>query len=178
MKLIIIGAGGLARVIAEMITRAGVDELVGFVDDSTSAPNQLLGLPILGKSKDLPKIAADGVACGAVIAIGNPQVRLKLGRAAKEAGLELPAIVAASAVVSLSAKLSEGVIVAPQAVIGPDVTVGLLTIVNTAAVVEHDASIDEVCNIGPRALVDARAKLGPEVSLKGGQVVGPDQELA
>ncbi len=178
MKLVIVGAGGLARVVAEMIIRAGVDELVGFVDDSASATNQLLGLPVLGTSKVFSKLAADGVAAGAVIAIGNPEVRLKLAQALREAGLALPAIVAESAVVSPSAKLSEGVIVAPQAVIGPDVTVGPLSIVNTAAVIEHDASIDEVCYIGPRALVEARAKLGREVFVKGGQVVGPDEELA
>ncbi len=178
MKLVIVGAGGLARVVAEMITQGSLDEVAGFVDDSVSPAKQLQSLPVLGSSKDLPKLAADGVASGAVIAIGNSQVRLKLAQVVRDAGLVLPAIVAVSATVSPSAKLSEGVIVVSQAVIGPDVTVGPLSIINTAAVIEHDACIDEACYVGPRALIDARAKLGREVSVQGGQVVGPDEQLS
>ena len=177
MKLVIVGAGGLARVVAEMIIAAGVNELVGFVDDSHSPPKQVQGLPVLGSTKDLPKLAADGAISGAVIAIGNCEARLKLAQKVRNAGLALPAVIAPSATVSPSAKLSEGVIVTCHAVIGPDVTIGPLSIINTAAVIEHDVSIDEACYVGPRALVDARAKLGREVFLKAGQIVGQDEEV-
>ena len=177
MKLAIYGAGGLGRVVAESILRTGAHDLAGFIDDSPTPPAGVPGGSILGGSDDLADLAASGAIEGVVVAIGANAVRAKLAAKAQAAGLALPAIVDATAVLSPSANVGEGAVIAAAAVIGPAATIGRLAIVNAAAVVEHDATVGEAAYVGPRALIDARARIAEGAWIDGGRVVGKDEAV-
>jgi sugar O-acyltransferase (sialic acid O-acetyltransferase NeuD family) len=177
VKLAILGAGGLGRVVAESIVRTGLHDVAGFIDDSDSAPSEVMGLPLLGSSDDLPEIASQTGITGAVVAIGNNLVRERLAQEVLAAGLALPAIIDAAATVSPSALVGDGAVVSAAAVIGPGTTVGRLTIINTAAIVEHDATLGEASYVGPRCLVDARARVGPGACVERGVTVDKDEEF-
>ena len=174
MRIVIIGAGALGRVVAEIIARTGEDELAGFVDDSSSLADEVNGVPVLGDSGTLAALAARGSADAAVVALGQGPLRLVKGQVALAAGLKLPVICDSSAIVSPTAFIEEGAIISPLVVIGPGARIGRLAIIGSGSVIEHDALVEEGCYVGPRCLVDARAHLAAGARLTGGAVIAQD----
>jgi FlaA1/EpsC-like NDP-sugar epimerase len=69
MRVVIIGAGGHGQVVANVLLAmqaAGQPWTpIGYVDDDANAQGSVrLGLPVLGRRADLPRIAHDGVIVG------------------------------------------------------------------------------------------------------------------
>jgi len=71
-KVIVIGAGGHGRVIADIITLAG-DKVIGFLDDKE--PEQLSEIPYLGKCKDILKYQKDAWF---IVGIGDNHIRKEM----------------------------------------------------------------------------------------------------
>ena len=55
--LIIIGAGGHGRVIADIVQKLGVYHSIAFLDDGDA--KETMGLPIVGKAADVEKYLMD-----------------------------------------------------------------------------------------------------------------------
>ncbi|WP_211259582.1 acetyltransferase [Belnapia moabensis] len=177
LRVVIIGAGGHAKVIIEAV-RAQGGEVVGLVAQANdSAP--VLGAPILGGDEVLPALRAQSLDA-AIIAIGNNALRERLGRKAQSLGFALPHVVHPTAFLSPSARLGAGVVVMARAVVGTDTSVADLAIINTAAAVDHDNSIGLAAHIAPGCAlagtvrVGARALVGVGSALRPGIRVGAD----
>ncbi len=156
--IVIYGAGGHAKVVAQSLSRLGRWRVVGFIDDVAPerAGEAFVGATVLGTRTLLPRLRADG--CGAIaLALGHNRVRLALGRELSEAGWSLPAIVDPSAVVAADVQLGQGVFVGAKAVVEPGVQIGDLTIINTAAVVCHDSHVGHGAHVCPRVCVGGHA---------------------
>jgi len=169
MRVIIIGCGSLGRVAHDVLQRLGQDEVVGFADDAAPA-----GRLVLGRSDELKLLAERMRIDAAVVAVGRGDLRRTLAARARQAGLQLPAVVSRSAVVSPSAEIGEGALVMPMVVVGPDVKIGELAVVCAASAIEHDAVLEEACCVGPRCLIDARAVVAAGSRVPGGAVVPQD----
>jgi UDP-3-O-[3-hydroxymyristoyl] glucosamine N-acyltransferase len=170
MKLVIVGAGDLGRVVAEAVLAAGRGQLAGFVDDrgGAVAPPQA---PLLGRLDDLAALKSAGRVDAAVVAVASALPRRALAQRIEALGLMLATIVHPSAVISPSARLAEGVIVAAGVVVGPAASLHKCAIVNTAAVIEHDAVLEPFCYVGPRCLIDAYATVAAEAATPAGAVI-------
>ena len=142
--VIVIGAGGHGKVIADIITACG-DRFLGFLDDDE-------GKVTLGKVSDYGKYA-DALF---VIGIGNPKIRKKIS------GLPCRWYTAIhpSAVISPSAKIGEGTVIMPNAVVNADARIGRHCIVNSTAVVEHDNEIDDFAHISVGAKLGGTVRIG------------------
>lgn len=138
-KVVIIGASGHGKVIADII-KANNDEVVGFLDDDASKKP-------LDKISDYTKY----IDYEFVIAIGDSNIREKLS---KELKCKWYTAIHPSAVISPSAKIGEGTVIMPEVVINADAIIGKHCIINTRAVVEHDN------NIGNYSHISVGAKLG------------------
>ncbi|MFO0285883.1 MAG: hexapeptide transferase, partial [Brevundimonas sp.] len=124
--LILFGAGGHARVVAEAWRAAGGGPVLFVAPDPPDAP----GLP--GPWTD----TAPGGALSAHVAVGDNGLRRRLvgeARVQSWQGVRHPA-----AIIAPDAVIGEGTLIGALAVIQPMVRVGAHVIVNTAAVVEHD----------------------------------------
>lgn len=183
--IVIVGAGGHAKVVADALAGAG-RRVLGALDPSFNRGERALcGLPLLGDDSWLegrrPGSLEAAVGVGA-----NPDVapRRRIQLRLKERGLRLPPVVAPSASVSLSATLGEGAQVLTRAVVHPEARVGEGAVVNTAAVVEHDVVMGAFSFAAPGAVLCGNVKLGdgafvgaaavvlPGVSVGAGAVVG------
>ena len=71
-NVIIIGAGGHGRVIADIIALSG-DVVLGFLEDKN--PSEFSGVTILGKLKDVEKYKQDSLF---IVGIGNNQLRKQI----------------------------------------------------------------------------------------------------
>ncbi|NJL93381.1 MAG: acetyltransferase [Anaerolineae bacterium] len=156
--ILIIGAGGHGKVIAEALRRQG-QVVLGFLDDAPQlSRQQVLGLPVLGACQHWPTLAPEGL----VIAIGSNTIRQRL---AQQLAAH-PQVPPWTRVVHPAATLAEAVQVGPGSVclagsiVGVDVVLGAHVILNTGATIDHDCTIGDF------------AHLAPGVHLAGGVTVG------
>ena len=162
-RLVLYGAGGHGKVVADIVEKQGHYDLVGFIDDCRSG--DFFGLPILGERGALQELQHHGVK-HAIATIGDNKVRELIGEYLVEAGFSLGVAVHPSAQIAKGVNLGSGTAVMPGAVIGPDAIVGRGCIVNTGASVDHD------CNLGDYVHAAPGARLGGGVSVGARTLVG------
>lgn len=143
-RVVILGAGGHAHVIADIIEAEG-NQVVAFLDDDKSQPD------CAGSISNYKEYSGSEF----IIGIGNAAVREKLSKL----DLHWHTAIHPSAIISKSAKIGEGTVVMPNAVINARTTIGKHCIINSGAIVEHD------CLIGDCSHISVGANLGGTVSV-------------
>lgn len=151
-RVVIIGASGHGKVIADIICSCG-DTVVGFLDGG-DVSDTILGFPFLGKETEY----VNYLDCKFVIAIGNSQIREKLVKSMPDA--KWYTAIHPSAVISpLETSIGEGSVVMANAVINPGATIGKHCIINTSSVVEHDNVIEDYVHISVGARLAGLVKV-------------------
>jgi sugar O-acyltransferase (sialic acid O-acetyltransferase NeuD family) len=153
MNVLIMGAGGFAKEVVDLVRALGHIPVACFQEGGSapSAGHVLTGLPVVSRLEDVSFDAA-------AVAVGSPRVR---ERFMALAGAEnCPVLVHPSAVVSESAALGQGVLVMQNSVVNSDSVVETGTIVDVLCYVAHD------CRVG------AYTHLAPGTMLAGGSSVG------
>ena len=159
-RLLIVGAGGHAAVVAEMAELVGAWEQICFVDNKYPDLTSIIDLPVVGNSSAIPGLISD--EADFVIAIGNNQTRLKLHHEILDAGGRVVSVVHPSAVVSPSAMIEKGSVVMAQAVINARTTIGAACIINTGATIDHDCRIEPAVHISPGAHLAGGVSVGEQ----------------
>lgn len=163
-KLLIWGAGGHGRVVADAVACGGQFELVGWLDDvhPERAGQIFEGAPILGGVECLPDFRAQGIGW-LVVAVGQCAARARLAASAVEQGWKLAAVVHPAASVARSAFVGVGSFVAAGAVVAPGVRLGHNVIINHGATVDHDCDVAEAAHVCPGAHLAGNVRLGERV---------------
>ena len=169
-RVIVIGAGGHGRSMAEAILLLGRDELVGFVDDRADANAKVWSYPILGRKDSLHTLRA--LADTVVVAIGNNAVREKLHARVREAGFELLSVIHPTAFVSPTATLGAGCAVMAGAVVGTEAQLGEGVVVNCGATVDHHCRVDAFGHLGVNACMAGGSVLGHGAWMQAGSALG------
>ncbi|MCC6338273.1 MAG: acetyltransferase [Myxococcales bacterium] len=155
LPVLVFGAGGHGRVVAEVVQSAGL-VVEGFVDDNELIEKQALGLPVLGTGAWLARQPPRVVALG----IGGNRARERVAAALTEQGHTLLTAVHARAWVSPTARLGAGTVVMAMSVVNAEVRVGAGVILNTASVVEHECVIGDFTHVSPSATLGGGARVG------------------
>ncbi len=169
--VVILGAGGLAREVAEYVQAMSAGHrVVGFVDaDSSRAGETLNDVPILGTLESVPS----GRPLFAVAGAGNIAPRRQQVSEMTQAGLDPLLVIHPAAIVLPSARIGRGSIVAPGAVVSSNATLGEHVLVNYGATVGHDVSVGSCSVIGPGARVSGWVTLEDGCYLGAGAIVLP-----
>lgn len=176
-RLLVVGAGGHGRSVAEAVQLSGDFEMVGFLDDGAFARgDDVWGLPVLGPASEFASYAA--LASHAVVAIGNNALRQKLCAQLQAAGFALACVVHPRAIVSPRAQLGEGVAVMAGAIVGTEAVLGQGVIVNCGAVVDHHAQVHEFGHLGVNACMAGGSVLGALAWMQAGSAIGYGVQLA
>ena len=164
-EIVIYGAGGHGKSVLELIMLLGTYDVLGFIDDGIPKGESVLGIPVLGDHRELPKLYKQGVrlAINAVGGIGNILIREKVFHQLYSEGFGCPAIVHPKAFIEASAEMAAGTQVFPFAYVGSDVRVGFGSIINTAAIVSHECKLGERVNISPKAVLAGGVNVGDKV---------------
>lgn len=180
-RLIILGAGGHGRSVAEAAHMMGVWDSIAFLDDGLSpSVDAWSGMPVLGAFTDVEKVVTDLDEC--LVAIGNQQRRRQLSEELLAVGVRLATVIHPRAWVSTAATIAEGVAVMAGAVVGGRARVGRGVIINANATVDHDAILEDFAHLGVGVqlaggvIVRAGAWLQAGVSA-GYRVVVPEQSV-
>jgi sugar O-acyltransferase (sialic acid O-acetyltransferase NeuD family) len=156
-NVVIIGANGHGRVIADIIVRSG-DCVSGFLDDD---PN----IDCLGKTEDIHKVAKGNKF---IIGIGDNYIRKQI---AEKYDVEWHTAIHPSAVIASDASIGEGTAVMAGAVVNPSAKVGRHCIINTGALVEHDCGIADYTHVSPRAATGGTVVVGELTHIGIGAVI-------
>jgi UDP-N-acetylbacillosamine N-acetyltransferase len=153
-KLVIIGAGGHSKSVADIFLQSNPKSTVVFVDINADPGKKILGFPVIKETKD----HIDG---SVVIAIGDNNTRKRVFD--KYAKFGFTNVISKNAHVGINASLGNGNFIANFTHIGPDSKIGDNNIVNNGAIIEHEAEVGNHCHFAPRSVVSGQCKVGDNV---------------
>lgn len=162
--LVIHGCGGHARSVASAVK--GQWNVV-FVDANARPGEVILGCPVYRSPEQIP----DAAGAAHHVALGALAEKKALFESLRAAGRSLPVLIAPGAVVAEGAELGDGTFVGVGAYVGPNARIGVNTIINTHAVVEHDAVVGDHTHISINAAVAGYSRIGSEVMIGAGATV-------
>ena len=152
-KVVIIGASGHGKVIADIVLKSG-DLVVGFLDDNPELKEEFIGFPLLGKVSEADKFKEYQF----VIAIGNADIRERI---ANKLDVKWYTAIHPTAVVAgIDVKLGEGTVVMANTAINSNAKIGKHCIINTGAIVEHDNLIGDFVHISVGAKLAGNVTVG------------------
>jgi len=169
VRLLLVGGGGHALVVAEAALEAG-HILAGFLDDDPAAAvaNAHPGIPRLGGLNDTPESGPTA----RILAIGDlPRRRAMIGQASP---IPAHSVIHPDASVSPSARIGAGVFIGPHAVIHTLARIGPHAIINSGAIVDHECDIGENVHLAPGAALGGRVRVGPDTLVGLGARVIPN----
>lgn len=161
--VILIGGGGHAKVVADVVLASG-DRILGFLDDDPEN-NDLFGYPSLGMVSDWARYAGTALF---ILAVGSNLLRESLKRSMD---VHWYTAVHPSAQIGTAVKIGAGSVIMANAALNPDSSVGMHCIINTGAIIEHDNHIADYVHISPRAVLCGGVTVGTRTHVGAGAVV-------
>lgn len=164
-SVVIIGASGHGKVIADIILKSG-DSIQGFLDDNKELGDSFIGYPILGNVRDYKKY----LDCKFIIAIGNADIRERIVNKLSDA--KWYTAIHPTAVISLiGVKIGEGTVIMANSVINSCSCIGKHCILNTSSVIEHDNQVDDFVHTSVASSLAGSVKVGKKTWIGTGATV-------
>lgn len=174
-KLIIIGASGHGKVLADIAAKNGYSEIV-FLDDNEDI-HKCGDYPVIGKSSEVGKIVGD-----VIVGIGNSTIRKRIQEIIPES--RMVTLVHPNAIIANDVVIGAGTVVMAGVVINPGTKIGKGCIINTCSSVDHDCEVGDyshisvgshLCgsiNIGKQTWIGAGATVKNNISIASGCMIG------
>lgn len=170
--IIILGAGGHAKVVVATAQEMGYILDAIYDDDPEKNGSAVLGVPVLG-SFDLIRT---GEVKKAVIAVGDNQARKIIAEKYQDC-CQWITLVHPYSYLHPSVKLGQGTVVFAGACIQPDTSIGQHCIINTGATIDHDSTINDYVHIGPGVNLAGNVNVGKGTLLGAGGTVIPGKSI-
>ncbi len=171
-KLIVLGAGGHAKVLIDIIHSKSGDILAVCDLNPLRDGTDLLGERVMGNEDIVFRSDPESVMLvNGVGSVGETKVRTDLFLRFKKLGYAFANVISPDSCVSENAEIGEGTCVMQGAVIQAGCRIGNNVIVNTSASVDHDCRIDDHCHIAPGVTISGNVRIGPETHIGCGATV-------
>lgn len=173
-KVVIIGAGGHAKVIADIIEKSE-DIVYGFLDDNIEQGKTIIkDYKVLGKISECEYLQSDDSDLYFIIAIGNNYKRKCIY---EHYTLNYYTAIHPNAIIGMEVKIGEGTTLMANACINANVQIGKNCIINTGAVIEHDDIIEDYVHVSPNATICGTVKVGAFTHIGAGTVIKNNLEI-
>lgn len=152
--LVLIGGGGHASVLADILLGQGRDILAVISPKDVSSRNVFSGILHLNNDYDVRRFPSNEVLLvNGIGAVPRSSFRERISQYFLELGYKFETVISSKAMVSEHAMIKSGVQVLPGASVQTGAIICDHSIINTGAVVEHDCDIGAYCHIAPNATV-------------------------
>ncbi len=162
-RLVLLGAGGYAYTLADLVAQTGEYKEVIFLDDNPATKN------VCGVCADYVKFKDENTAF--YPAFGHNEVRMKWLKQLRAEGLTVPTFIHPRAYVSPTAKLETGVVILPLAVVNTNCHIKSGCIVNCGAIVDHDCILEEGVHLCAGAVIKAENRIPAKLKVEAGEVI-------
>lgn len=159
-KLIIIGASGHGKVIADIAVKNGYEDIV-FLDDNESL-TECAGFPVVGKTSEAANMDGDKI-----VAIGNAIIRERI----QKKNENIVTLIHPNAVISRRVRIGKGTVVMAGVVINSDAVIGEGCIINTCSSVDHDCKVGDFSHVSVGSHVAGTAVVGERTWIGAGATV-------
>lgn len=159
-KLVIIGASGHGKVIADIAIKNGYENIV-FLDDNKEI-KECSGFPVVGTTDE-----ADRFECDKIVAIGDAQTRQSIQNNLNR----VVSLIHPSAVISRRVIVGDGTVIMAGAVINSDTTIGRGCIINTGASVDHDSQLEDFVHVSVGAHIAGTVHIKQKTWIGAGAIV-------
>lgn len=155
-RLLIIGASGHGKVVADIALKMNKWQSIAFLDDNKSLKKSM-GLEIIGNLADVFTYIEDA---DIFVAVGNNTTRENVQEKIESTGASIPILVHPSAVIGDQVGLGIGTVVMAGVVINCSTRIGKGCIINTGSTIDHDNIIEDYVHISPGVNLAGTVKVG------------------
>ncbi|ALF28496.1 hypothetical protein RN88_08445 [Streptococcus intermedius] len=163
-KLVILGAGGHAKVCYDIACLMGKWKKIVFLDDNLNSD----WADIQGKIEEYPNYIKDSMF---FVAIGNNKLRETLTEELLQHNAKLVKLTHPSAIISPNVSIGDGTVIMPACVINAGSIIKQGCIINSGVIIEHDSYIDEFVHLSPSVILSGTCKVGKSTWLGTGTLV-------
>lgn len=159
--VILLGAGGHAKVLIDALQRAGI-EVTGIVDPVLAETHPLWrGISVIGNDDDLLKLNPEQVILiNGTGGLPYSSLRQRLFSLFTDVGFQFMNVIHPSAFIGSGVDLGMGVQIMAGAIIQADTAIGSNSIINTGALIDHDCVIESHVNLAPGVVVSGGVRIG------------------
>lgn len=168
--LLILGAGGHGKAVAEAALLSKDWDRVVFADDRWPALQQCFGCEVVSDVASISAIRSS--VAGAIAAVGNNIRREMWCTMIEKADIPLVTVIHPKACVSGSATIGSGCAIMVGAIVGTDASLGRAAIVNAGAIVDHDAVLADFAHLGVGVKLAGGVTVGQRAWLQAGTSAG------
>ncbi len=165
--LLIMGASGHGKVVADIALKMDVWKYIAFLDQDESIVSSL-GIEVIDKSVNAFRYAKD---YDIFVAIGNNIMREKIIVELIAAGANVPILIHPRATLGKEVEVEVGTVIMAGVVINCCTKIGKGCIINTGATIDHDNVIDDYVHISPGAHLAGAVKVGKNTWIGAGGIV-------
>lgn len=173
-KLLIIGASGHGKVVADVALKMNKWKTVAFLDDNPKIKTSL-GLNVIGNTKQINEYIDE---YDLFVGVGNNRIRGSILKKLEELGANIPVLIHPSAIIGEDVSIKVGTVIMAGVVVNSSTTIGKGCIINTAATIDHDNIIEDYVHISPGANLAGTVKVGKSSWLGIGCVVSNNIEIS
>jgi sugar O-acyltransferase (sialic acid O-acetyltransferase NeuD family) len=178
MRVVIVGAGGHAQVVADILWQmraAGAELLpVAYLDDNPALHGQaFLDIPVIGGTAQLSHIEHEAV----IVAIGHGRIRRQLFTTLQKQGEQFIIARHPTAVIAPDVQIGPGTMICANVVINTGTRIGQNVILNTACTIDHHNRIGDHAHIAPGVHLGGDVVVGEGVLVGIGATILPQRHL-
>lgn len=151
MMLLIIGAGQFGAMVKEIAEESGKYQKISFLDDRND--------DAIGKIDEMNNFT--NYYEEAMVAIGDPVLRLELIERLERAGYRIATVISKSSYVSPGAEIGPGTVIEPMATVQTNVSIGKGCIVSSGAVIRHNSVLSDGCHADCNSVVPTGIRIKP-----------------
>jgi len=166
-RLIIIGASGHGRVVADIAFSMKKWQAIAFLDDDYSRQNEIKW-PFYGSVSSSEQYLCDS---DFVVAIGNNEIREKIQSDLEAKAASFGTLIHPNAIVGSDVHIGTGSTIMAGAVINCGTKIGKGCIINTGATIDHDNSLNDFVHVSPGSHLAGTVKIGEKCWLGIGSIV-------
>ena len=170
-SLIVLGAGGHAKVVIEILMEMGYQ--IDFCIGGHDSVDKCMDITVLKGDEHLYRLRDEGYSL-IFPAIGENNLREKLANFALGLGYELVNAISPSSSISQSAILGKGIAIMAGVIVNAECEIKDLVILNTGASIDHDCYIGSCTHIAPQCALAGNVKIGKNTFLGIGTNVIPN----
>lgn len=166
-KLLIIGAGGHGKVVADIALKMDRWKEIAFLDDNEDIKTSM-GIEVIGKSADMYRYIKD---YDIFVAIGTNEMRKIIQEKLEIRGANIPVLIHPEAVIGREVEIGVGTVIMAGVVVNCCTTIGKGCIINTGATIDHDNLIEDYVHISPGVHTAGAVRIGKGTWLGIGSIV-------